>query len=148
MIDEGKVLVLDVDGTICPTKRPDQTYAELLPSPPMVAQIRQYRADGFRIVLYTARRMRSLEGNVGELNAKMLPELIDWLRLHEIPFDEIHVGKPWPGREGFYVDDRCVRPAEFLNLSHAEINALLDRDTVADAGDRDHDRFEAQEAGR
>lgn len=149
MIGEDRVIVLDVDGTICPTKRPDQTYAELLPVPEMVEQIHRYRADGYRIILFTARRMRSFGGNVGELNAKMLPELVTWLERHAIPFDEIHVGKPWPGASGFYVDDRAIRPAEFLRLSPDEIDALVARDSVADAlpvEPRDPEvRFAAQE---
>ena len=49
----------------------------------------------------------------------------DWLARHQIPYDEIHVGKPWCGTEGFYVDDKAVRPSEFLALSHDEIHALL-----------------------
>ena len=51
----------------------------------------------------------------------MLPDLIDWLTRHEIPFDEIHVGKPWPGPAGFYVDDRCMRPAEFARSSLSDL---------------------------
>ena len=51
--------------------------------------------------------------------------VIDWLRRHDVPFDEIHVGKPWCGTEGFYVDDRAVRPSEFLSLSRGQIAALI-----------------------
>lgn len=149
MIDEDRVLVLDIDGTLCPTRRPDQSYAELEPDPQMIARMLEYREQGYRLVFHTARQMRTYQGNVGELNAHMLPVLIDWLRQHEIPFDEIHVGKPWPGRRGFYVDDRTVRPAEFLALDAEQIDALLARDAVADkpaaGASADTERFEAEQ---
>jgi capsule biosynthesis phosphatase len=99
----------------------------------VVERMRWYRAQGFHIALQTSRQMRTFQGNVGLINARMLPELVAWLDRHDIPYDEIHVGKPWAGREGFYVDDRAVRPAEFLRLSPEEIAALLARDSVCDA---------------
>ena len=53
---------------------------------------------------------------------------MEWLQEHQIPFDEIIVGKPWCGTDGFYVDDRAVRPSEFLNMSYAEIQNLLENE--------------------
>lgn len=125
MIEQGKVLVMDVDGTLCPAKREDEHYPDLEPFPAMVEQLRRYREQGYYIALQTSRQMRTYNGNVGRINANTLPELVAWLDKHDIPYDEIHVGKPWAGREGFYVDDRAVRPDEFLNLSPDEIAALL-----------------------
>jgi capsule biosynthesis phosphatase len=48
-----------------------------------------------------------------------------WLAKHDIPYDEIHFGKPWPGSGGFYVDDRAIRPSEFRRLSYQQITQLL-----------------------
>ena len=75
--------------------------------------------------------MRSNDGNVGRIGKTVAPGMLQWLIEHEIPFDELHLAKPWPGRQGFYVDDRSVRPREFLELSLEELNALVDRDRVA-----------------
>lgn len=36
-------------------------------------------------------------------------------------------GKPWPGHKGFYVDDRTVRPDEFLNCSVDELNEICNK---------------------
>ena len=60
----------------------------------------------------------------------VLPTLLDWLAKHAVPFHEIHVGKPWPGKDGFYIDDRAVRPQEFLEHSLAELEELCRRDRV------------------
>jgi len=132
MIESGKVLVLDVDGTICPTKREGESYADLVPDREMVARIRWYRSRGYRVILQTSRNMRSYDGNVGVINARTLPELVAWLDRHDIPYDEIHVGKPWAGHDGFYVDDRAIRPAEFLALAPEQVATLLAEGGVCD----------------
>ncbi len=33
-----------------------------------------------------------------------------------MPYDEIHVRQALRGEEGFYVDDRAIRPSEFLSV--------------------------------
>ena len=132
MISSGKTLVLDVDGTLCPVKAPGASYGDLVPEPAIIERLRDYRRDGYSIILQTSRNMRSYEGNIGLINARTLPDLVDWLRRHDIPHDEIHVGKPWAGEDGFYVDDRAVRPAEFLELTPEEIDARIARDRVCD----------------
>lgn len=121
-----KRLVLDLDGTVCEIKGENASYADVSPRPEIVAALRRYRDDGFQIILYSSRGMRTYGGSIGHLNANVLPVLLDWLRRHEIPFDEVHVGKPWCGHDGFYVDDRAVRPSEFATLSYDEIVKLLD----------------------
>lgn len=52
--------------------------------------------------------------------------ILDWLAAHDVPYDEVHVGKPWCGTEGFYVDDKAVRPSEFVALSYDQLRALID----------------------
>ncbi len=77
--------------------------------------------------------MRTYDGNVGEIVAKTVPVLTTWLERWEIPYDELHVGKPWAGHAGFYVDDRAIRPAEFLALDPDEVAERLRGDAVCDA---------------
>lgn len=100
-------------------------YANALPNLALIARLREYRANGFDIVISTSRSMRTYGGNVGKINAHTLPVILDWLGRHDVPYDEIHVGKPWCGLEGFYVDDRAIRPSEFLRYSLPAIHALL-----------------------
>lgn len=42
-----------------------------------------------------------------------------------IVYDEIVFGKPWPGPDGIYVDDRTIRPRELVEKSPDEIEQLL-----------------------
>ena len=39
------------------------------------------------------------------------------------------MGKPWPGYGGFYVDDKAIRPSEFVNKTEEEIIDLLNKET-------------------
>ncbi|MGY2048645.1 HAD-IIIC family phosphatase [Methylobacterium sp. JK268] len=119
-----KRLVMDLDGTIT-REDPSVGYADKEPDPEVVARMREYRAMGFTIVIYSARNMRTYENSVGKITAHTLPVIIDWLKRHDVPYDEIHVGKPWCGTEGFYVDDRAVRPSEFVSLTREQILALI-----------------------
>jgi capsule biosynthesis phosphatase len=121
-----KRLIIDLDDTICRTA--DSNYAESRPIPEVVEKLIEYKRDGFEIVIHTSRNVRTFEGNVGKIAAHTLPLIVDWLRKHEIPFDEIYIGKPWCGHEGFYVDDRAIRPSEFSKLSLQEIKALLEQE--------------------
>ncbi len=125
MVTEEKCIVLDLDGTLCPVKRSDEEYEDLQPFPDMLARVREYKAAGFYIILYTSRNMRTYGGNIGLINANTAKMTMAWLDRHEIPYDEIHFGKPWASRIGFYVDDRAIRPDEFLRMSPSEIDTLL-----------------------
>lgn len=118
-----KKIVIDLDGTL--TIDSPVPYSEKPPNHQVILKLKEYRKKGFLICIFTARNMSSYKGNVGEINVKTLPIIIDWLNRHNVPYDEVVVGKPWCGKEGFYVDDRAIRPDEFHSLSHDEINALL-----------------------
>jgi capsule biosynthesis phosphatase len=125
MINKMKSIVFDVDGTLCPIRKPDEDYSELEPFEEMISLLREYKSKGFYIILYSARNMNTFQGNVGRIAAVTGKQLMEWLERHEIPYDEMHLGKPWPGRGGFYVDDKSIRPDEFLKLSYEEILALI-----------------------
>ena len=120
-------LIIDIDNTICTTTSGD--YTNSTPSLDIINLIRQRKEQGFYIVLFTSRNMRTYQGNIGKINANTLPVILDWLDRYSVPYDEVIVGKPWPGPDGYYIDDRAIRPSEFLSLSHDEILDLLDADS-------------------
>jgi capsule biosynthesis phosphatase len=122
-----KTLVLDLDGTLT-VEGSAERYEDVVPRIDIIEQVRRYSAEGFRIVIMTSRNMRSFSNSIGRINAETLPVAIEWLKRHDVPFDEIHVGKPWCGPDGFYVDDKAVRPSEFRALNASQIAALLERE--------------------
>ena len=122
-----KTLVIDLDGTLT-VPGGAKSYADALPREDVASRVREYSDKGFKIAIFTSRNMRTFGNSVGKITANTVPVIVDWLRVNEIPFDELHIGKPWCGHGGFYVDDRAIRPSEFANLSHAQINRLLKRE--------------------
>ena len=118
-----KRLIMDLDDTICTTI--DGDYEKSLPNFEVIKKMNEYRELGFTIVINTSRNMRTYHGNLGKINANTLPIIIDWLKNNNVPYDEIYMGKPWCGFEGFYVDDKAIRPDEFVKFSLDEINYLM-----------------------
>lgn len=121
-IKSPKVLVFDVDNTL--SKTDNGNYAESLPIMDVLNKLKEYSKNGYYIILYTARNMRKYNGNIGKISAYTLPILIDWLNKWGVPYDEIRIGKPWC-ENGFYVDDKNIRPDEFLSKSYREILLFL-----------------------
>lgn len=121
---EGLTFCFDIDGTLCPIKKKEEEYIDLIPYKEMLDKLREYKEGGAKIVLFTSRNMNSYGGNIGLINANTAKVLLKWLDKWDIPYDEIIYGKPWPGHKGFYVDDRTVRPDEFLKYSVDELDEI------------------------
>ncbi|CAD5725558.1 TPA: capsular biosynthesis protein [Escherichia coli] len=118
-----KRIIFDLDNTISFTDGGD--YRNAKPNVELILKMKEYKKNGFEIIISTSRNMRTYNGNVGLITANTLPIIIEWLNENDVPFDEIYVGKPWCGYEGFYVDDRAIRPDEFIKLSINEIKSTL-----------------------
>lgn len=123
-------LIFDIDGTICPIKGHDEKYEDLVPYASMVDKMREYHEAGVHIVLFTSRNMNSYQGNIGLINVNTAKVLLAWLDKWDIPYDEIIYGKPWPGHFGFYVDDRTVRPDEFLAYTPEKLSEICKQSRV------------------
>lgn len=121
-----KNLVIDLDDTLSITV--DRDYANAKPKIDVISKLNEYRDQGFKITIFTSRNMRTYQGNLGKINVFTLPIIIDWLDKYYVPYDEILVGKPWCGFEGFYVDDKAIRPREFVENTYSEIVELLEND--------------------
>ena len=128
MIKQEKVLVIDIDGTLCSEPQQPGYYETTVPYYPIIDKLRELKATGHYIILHSSRQMRTYNGNLGLINANTLPVLHEWLKKYDVPYDEIHLGKPWCSQTGYYVDDKAIRPSEFLQLSLEQINALLERE--------------------
>lgn len=123
-------LIFDIDGTLCPMKEKEEQYGELIPDKKMLEKLKYYKEQGAKIVLFTSRNMNSYQGNIGIINKNTAKILLEWLEKWEIPYDEILYGKPWPGEKGFYIDDRSVRPDEFLKYTLEELEKICQKSRV------------------
>lgn len=121
-----KKLIVDLDDTISITEKGD--YINSKPITAVIEMLKKYKTEGFEIIINSSRNMRTYESNIGKINIYTLPNIIDWLQKNDVPFDEVYIGKPWCGFDGFYIDDKCIRPSEFVEKSYDEILDLLKKE--------------------
>lgn len=55
--------VFDIDGTICPIKKKEERYEDLIPYRNVLEKIRYYKENGARIILFTSRNMNTYGGD-------------------------------------------------------------------------------------
>jgi capsule biosynthesis phosphatase len=101
-----KRICIDLDGVIAQLKKGDQTYENVEPVAGAVEKLRSLRAAGHYLIIFTARHMKTCDGNPGKVLARLGKTTLDWLDRHGIPYDEIHFGKPWAD---IYIDDNAFR---------------------------------------
>lgn len=75
----GLTFIFDIDGTICPIKKKNEKYEDLIPYNDIIAKIRYYHENGARIVMHTSRNMRTYQGNIGLINANTAKVMLRWL---------------------------------------------------------------------
>lgn len=114
-------IVIDLDGTICELKEPEQKYDSVKALPGAAERIRDLRSAGHYIIIYTARNMATCEGNVGRVLKNVGKITLDWLAEHNIEYDEIVFGKP---NGDIYIDDRAIR---FDHWGHITNEKLLEK---------------------
>tara|TARA_B100001057_G_C22871531_1_gene959211 strand:- start:15686 stop:16051 length:366 start_codon:yes stop_codon:yes gene_type:complete len=118
-----KNLVIDIDKTL--TLGDNKDYNLVSPNIKIINKVIEYKKRGFNIILFSSRNMRSYNSNIGKITAKTLPIIFKWLEKNNVPYDEIYIGKPWCGFDGFYVDDKAIRPNEFISKSYEEIIKII-----------------------
>eukprot|EP00242_Pyramimonas_sp_CCMP2087_P001077 CAMPEP_0198228712 /NCGR_PEP_ID=MMETSP1445-20131203/113742_1 /TAXON_ID=36898 /ORGANISM="Pyramimonas sp., Strain CCMP2087" /LENGTH=419 /DNA_ID=CAMNT_0043909131 /DNA_START=99 /DNA_END=1355 /DNA_ORIENTATION=- len=104
---EAKRWCFDLDNTLVTHPTVAGDYSTCEPIPHMVKVVRDLHAAGHYIIISTARRMRTHNGNIGGVTADIGVVTFRTLKEIGIPYDEIFFGKPWAQ---FYVDDLAVDP--------------------------------------
>lgn len=107
-------IVIDLDGTICELKKAGQSYADLEPLPGAVERIRELRAAGHYIIIQSARNMATCESNLGKVIKNVGLITLEWLKKHEVEYDEMYFGKP---NGNVYIDDRALRFATWHEIN-------------------------------
>lgn len=114
-------IVIDLDGTICHIKKPEQSYSEVTPIPGTIEKLKTLKKEGHYIIIFTARHMKTCDGNTGKILARVGKITLDWLHKHDVPYDEIYFGKP---HGDIYIDDLAMK---FVNweLVHQTISEIM-----------------------
>lgn len=114
-------IVIDLDGTICPIRQQHQHYSELLPLPGAVDKLSELKAQGHYLIIMTARNMATQEANLGKVIKNIGKITLDWLEQHQIPYDEIHFGKP---NAHVYIDDRAFRFQTWADIDEDMLHSI------------------------
>ena len=102
----------DLDNTLVTHPTTPGDYTSVLPIQRNIDFLKLLHTLGNTIIIYTARRMKTHKGNVGAIVADVGKITLDTLDKFDIPYDEIHFGKPYAN---FYIDDLAVNANSSLD---------------------------------
>jgi capsule biosynthesis phosphatase len=105
-----KRIICDYDDTISLTTNRD--WKNALPNIPVINKINKLYDQGWEIHIYTARGNLSCS-NRDEAEEKYGSGIKEWLAKHEVKYHLLNFNKPIGA---YYVDDKALRPDEFVEL--------------------------------
>ena len=116
----------DIDNTLVSFPKIPGDYSSVEPIHKNIDFLRYLKSGGHTIILQTARRMQTHAGNEGKVLADIGKITFETLEKFEIPFDEIHFGKP---NADFYIDDKAVDAyGDLERLTGVYQNEMISRD--------------------
>lgn len=116
--DPNKTIVMDVDDTILSTVNRD--YENSVPKEEVIEGMRALKKAGWFIYLHTARGMGRSKGDIDSVREDVISEIENFCKRFDVPYDVIQIGKPWAA---FYVDDKALRPEEFVENYQTMVKA-------------------------
>jgi len=105
-------LVMDLDGTICEQTSGGEDYFSAKPIRVVIDKMKEFRLNGWSIIIYTARFMNRYGGDSTKIPFDYYARTEWWLKDNDVPFDKLVFGKP---AGDIYVDDKGMRPDEFAS---------------------------------
>lgn len=112
----GLVYVFDIDDTI--SVHTNRDYKNAKPIQPVIDKINFLHDSGCYIKLFTGRGMHSCNGDLKLIKERNEDILVNWLKEHNVKYDEIIFGKPLGD---VYVDDKGISVSEFLKCPTYEL---------------------------
>lgn len=98
-----KRVVIDFDGTIAEDAYPDIGD----PMPGAKRAIEELAEAGFEIVVFTCRLTLDDERSSAEIKEQRAM-VENWLREHDIPFDELYDGRQGKPHASYYIDNKSL----------------------------------------
>ena len=105
VVIKKKRICFDLDNTLVTYPIINGDYTTVKPIEKNIKLLKYLKCFGNTIIIYTARRMKTHNGNVGKINADVGKITFETLEKFDIPYDEIYFGKPYAD---FYIDDLAV----------------------------------------
>lgn len=113
-------ICIDLDGVIAEIKEPNQSYSDVGVVEGAKEYLSSLKDNGHYIIIFTARHMKTCDGNISLVMKRIGKITLDWLERNNIPFDEIQFGKPYAH---YYIDDNAIRFNGWNGLSLDDINS-------------------------
>lgn len=104
-------IVVDLDGTITVDDK-NLDYPNKKTNNELINTLNQINSDD--IIIYTARQMRTYNGDIDALEKNTRPVAEKWLIKNKVPYKKLVLGKLWCEEGGYYVDDRNLSIEEFI----------------------------------
>lgn len=105
-------ICFDFDNTLVSYPTIPGDYYSVEPIQRNINFLKLLHSLGHTIIIYTARRMKTHNSNVGRVVADISRVTLDTLDKFDIPYDEIYFGKPYAN---FYIDDLAINPSISMN---------------------------------
>ena len=132
-------ICFDLDNTLVTYPTIIDDYTSVKPIEKNIIFLKYLKSFGNTIIIYTARRMKTHNGNIGKINSDIGKITFETLDKFNIPYDEIYFGKPYAD---FYIDDlalNCfydleketgyynskIEPREFHSIEIGNINTII-----------------------
>ena len=109
--------IIDVDYCICKAEVVDGRfdYKNAKPIPEMIRKIRSLYMKDHKIILYTARSMKTYNGDLEKINKFTRPVLERWLQENNVPYDLLYFGKLFIPGDTYYIGDEVLTMNQFIN---------------------------------
>ena len=102
---KNKRFCFDLDNTLVSFPTIINDYTSVKPIQKNIDFLKYLKSFGNTIIIYTARRMKTHNGNIGKINSDIGKITFETLDKFNIPYDEIYFGKPYAD---FYIDDLAL----------------------------------------
>ena len=106
-------IIIDLDNTIT-VDESNTDYSKKEVNNEILKAINLAKNESLDITIFSSRNMNSFNGDLEKINSITKPIATTWLNEKNVPYDEIIFGKPWAGKNGWYVDDRNLSLEEFI----------------------------------
>ena len=100
-------ICFDLDNTLVTYPTIPNDYSTVKPIPNIINLLNTLKKKGHEIIIYTARRMKTHNNNVGRVVKDIALVTFNTLDKFNIQYDEIIFGKPIAD---IYIDDRAINP--------------------------------------
>lgn len=101
----------DLDNTLVSYPEIPGDYTTVKPIQSNIDFLKYLKSFGHTIIIYTARRMNTHNGNIGKVMTDIGKITLETLEKFNIPYDEIYFGKPYAD---YYIDDLAISPYDNL----------------------------------